>query len=325
MPTFAPVEVSSLSCYKCCLYPAVMVLPARVPDLSALDVVVSVARGGSMSEAAREQNLSQQAISARVHAVERELGVVLFRRSPSGTEMTPEGVAVLEWAAGLLDAAERFSAGIESLLGNKRASLTVAASMTISEYLIPSWALSLRRLYPEARISVRPMNSTDVSREVLAGNVDLGFVEGPTIEPRLDDLAVGRDELMVVTRPEHPWAQGGRSITSAELVRTPLVQRESGSGTRVTFEDAFGEVAGPLLELTSVAAVKAAILSSDAPAVLSSLSVAPELADGRLVRISVVGVRMPRTLRAVWDRISGLHGPARDLVTLATREGPHSR
>lgn len=302
-----------------------MVLPARVPDLSALDVVVSVARGGSMSAAAREQNLSQQAISARVHAVERELGVVLFRRSPSGTEMTPEGVAVLEWAAGLLDAAERFSAGIESLLGSKRASLTVAASMTISEYLIPSWALSLRRLYPQARISVRPMNSTDVSREVLAGNVDLGFVEGPTVDPRLDDLAVGRDELVVVTRPEHPWAQGDRSITSAELVRTPLVQRESGSGTRVTFESAFGEVVDPLLELTSVAAVKAAALSSDAPAVLSSLSVAPELADGRLVRISVVGVTMPRILRAVWDRTGGLHGPARDLVTLATGAGPHSR
>lgn len=300
-------------------------LPARVPDLSALDIVVSVARGGSMSAAAREQNLSQQAISARIHAVERELGVVLFRRSPSGTELTPEGVAVLEWASGLLDAAERFSAGIESLLGNKRASLTVAASMTIAEYLIPSWALGLRRLYPHARISVRPMNSADVTREVVAGTVDLGFVEGPTVEPHLDDLAVGRDELVVVTRPEHPWAQGNRMITSGELKRTPLVQREPGSGTRVTFEEAFGEVTDPLLELTSVAAVKAAVLGSDAPAVLSSLSVAPELADGRLVRISVIGVTMPRTLRAVWDRSGGLRGPARDLVMLATREGPHSR
>lgn len=302
-----------------------MVLPTRVPDLSALDVVVSVARGGSMSAAAREQNLSQQAISARVRAVERELGMVLFRRSPSGTELTTEGVAVLEWASGLLDAAERFSAGIESLLGSKRASLTVAASMTIAEHLIPSWALSLRRLYPEARISVRPMNSADVTREVFAGTVDLGFVEGPAVDPRLDNLAVGHDELVVVTRPEHPWAQGNRMITADELVRTPLVQREPGSGTRVTFEDAFGEVTDPLLELTSVAAVKAAVLSSDAPAVLSSLSVAPELTDARLVRITVIGVTMPRILRAVWDRAGGLHGPARDLVTLATADGPHSR
>ncbi|MBA4023844.1 MAG: LysR family transcriptional regulator [Gordonia sp.] len=299
-----------------------MVLPSRVPDLSALDVVVSVARSGSMSAAAREQNLSQQAISSRVHAVERELGVVLFRRSPSGTELTTEGVAVLEWAAGLLDAAEKFSAGVESLLGTKRASLTVAASMTIAEYLIPSWALGLRRLYPEARIRVRPMNSADVAREVLSGTVDLGFVEGPDVDSRLDNLTVGHDELVVITRPEHPWAAGARAITTEELARTPLVQREPGSGTRVTFEDAFGEVADPLLELTSVAAVKAAVLSSDAPAVLSSLSVTPELADGRLVQISVTGVRMPRTLRAVWNRNGGLRGPAGDLVQLATQDGP---
>ena len=100
-------------------------------------------------------------------------------------------------------------------------------------------------------------------------------------------------------------------------MRTPLVQRELGSGTRVTFEAALGEAADPLLELTSVAAVKAAVLSSDAPAVLSSLSVAPELADGKLVRIEVSGVAMPRVLRAVWDRNRGLRGPARDLVDLA--------
>lgn len=312
-----------MSCHNFSLYPALMVLPPRVPDLSALDVVVSVARGGSMSAAAREQNLSQQAISSRVHAVERELGVVLFRRSPSGTELTTEGVAVLEWAAGLLDAAERFSAGIESLLGSKRASLTVAASMTIAEYLIPSWALSLRRLYPEARISVRPMNSSDVAREVLAGSVDLGFVEGPDVEARLDSLTVGLDELVVVTRPEHPWATANLAITREQLARTPLVQREPGSGTRVTFEAALGEVADPLLELTSVAAVKAAVLGSDAPAVLSSLSVSPELADGRLVRIPVTGVQMPRMLRAVWDRSGGLRGPARDLVELATQDGTH--
>jgi DNA-binding transcriptional LysR family regulator len=299
-----------------------MVLPARVPDLSALDVVVSVARRGSMSAAAREQNLSQQAISSRVHAVERELGVVLFRRSPTGTELTPEGIAVLEWASGLLDAAERFSAGIDSLLGSKRASVTVAASMTVAEYLIPSWALALRRLLPETRIRVQPMNSADVITEVLAGSVDLGFVEGPHTDSRLDDCAVAHDELVVVTRPDHPWAQRTRSITPAELLRTPLVQREVGSGTRVTFEAALGEAADPLLELTSVAAVKAAVLSSDAPAVLSSLSVAPELADEKLVRIAVSGITMPRVLRAVWDKNRGLRGPARDLVDIAIARSP---
>ncbi|HEY9311091.1 LysR family transcriptional regulator [Williamsia sp.] len=301
-----------------------MVLPARVPDLSALDVVVSVARGGSMSAAGREQNLSQQAISARVHSVERELGIVLFRRSPSGTELTAEGVAVLEWASGLLDAAERFSAGVDSLLGSKRASLAVAASMTVAEYLIPRWALTLRRTHPDTRIRVQPMNSADVTKEVLSGSVDVGFIEGPETDSHLEALTVARDELVVVTRPDHPWARRGTPISTAELRTTPLVQREPGSGTRVTFESALGEVTDPLLELNSVAAVKAAVLSSDSPAVLSSLSVAQELGDGRLTRIRVEDVSMPRDLRAIWPRGTALRGPARDLVSLAAQDPPPS-
>ncbi len=275
-----------------------------------------------MSAAAREQNLSQQAISSRVHSVERELGIVLFRRSPSGTELTAEGVAVLEWAAGLLDAAERFSAGVDSLLGSKRASLAVAASMTVAEYLIPRWALTLRRTHPNTRIRVQPMNSAEVTKQVLSGSVDVGFIEGPDTDSRLESLTVTRDELVVVTRPDHPWARRGKPISTAELRKTPLVQREPGSGTRVTFESALGEVTDPLLELNSVAAVKAAVLGSDAPAVLSSLSVAQELVDGRLTRIEVEKVSMPRDLRAIWPRGTALRGPARDLVTLAAQDQP---
>jgi hypothetical protein len=68
--------------------------------------------------------------------------------------------------------------------------------------------------------------------------------------------------------------------------------------------------------------VKAAVLGSDAPAVLSSLSVAQELVDGRLTRIKVEKISMPRDLRAIWPRGSALRGPARDLVTLAAQDQP---
>ncbi|MER2207696.1 MAG: LysR family transcriptional regulator, partial [Rhodococcus sp. (in: high G+C Gram-positive bacteria)] len=51
-----------------------MSLSPRVPELSALDVLLSVGRLGSMGAAGREHGLSQQAVSARVRSVERQLG-----------------------------------------------------------------------------------------------------------------------------------------------------------------------------------------------------------------------------------------------------------
>ncbi len=79
-----------------------------------------------------------------------------------------------------------------------------------------------------------------------------------------------------------------------------------------------------MLELNSVSAVRAAMLSSGSPAVLSSLSVRDDLRRGTLVAVAIDGVTMPRALRAIWGRDRGLRGPARDLVDHAIRHGSRS-
>ena len=182
-----------------------MVLPARVPELAALDVVASVARRGSMGAAARELGLSQQAVSARVRAVERELGLRLFQRSPAGTALTGPGSAVLEWAAAILDSAEKFAAGVEALRGQS-SSVRVAASMTVAECLVPSWVVALRNLHPDSQIRVSPMNSASAIAAVLGGEADIGFVECAETSAGLDSRPIGRDELLVVVPRNHPWA-----------------------------------------------------------------------------------------------------------------------
>ncbi|MFF0815584.1 LysR family transcriptional regulator [Rhodococcus sp. NPDC003318] len=293
-----------------------MPLSPRVPELGALDVLVSVARLGSMGAAGREHGLSQQAVSARVRSAERQLGIKVFDRNPTGVTPTYEGGLVLEWAAGTVTAAEHLASGISALRGEREANLTVAASMTIAEYLVPGWTVTMRRRHPNVVTSVRLLNSTDVAALVLAGGAALGFVEGPEVPSGLDFREVARDELVVVVPPAHPWARSG-PIAPTELARTPLIQREFGSGTRNTLEQAVPGCVAPLLELTSCTAVKAAVVAGNAPAVVSSLAVAADLADGRLVAVELAGLRIPRRLLAVWDRDRGLRGSAREFLDIA--------
>ncbi|CRK50010.1 conserved hypothetical protein [Rhodococcus sp. RD6.2] len=293
-----------------------MPLSPRVPELAALDVLLSVARLGSMGAAGREHGLSQQAISARVRSAERQLGIKVFDRATTGVTPTYEGGLVLEWAAGTLTAAEQLASGISALRGEREANLTVAASMTIAEYLVPGWTVTMRRKHPTVVTSVRLLNSTDVVAQVLSGQAELGFVEGPEVPARLDSREVARDELVVVVPPAHPWARSG-PIAPAELARTPLIQREFGSGTRNTLERAVPGCVAPLLELTSCTAVKAAVVAGNAPAVVSSLAVAADIVDGRLVAVELEGLRLPRRLLAVWDHASGLRGSAREFLDIA--------
>ena len=295
-------------------------MPARrLPDIAALEVVVAVGRLGSMGAAARDLGLSQQAVSSRVRGVEHELGVGIFVRSPAGVEPTENGRLLLEWASALVDRAGEFVAGVDTLVGNRHATLVVAASMTVAEYLVPGWLTTLTTRIG-TQISVRPMNSAEVIETVRSGDADLGFIESPGETADLEVALVATDELYVVAAPGHPWARTG-TVSAREVASTPLIQREPGSGTRVTFENALAELGlrpvDPLIELRSVTAIRSSVLTSNGATVLSRLSISDDIAAGRLKRIEVDGVSMIRPLRAVWSSHITVRGPARELLEVA--------
>ena len=291
-------------------------LAHRVPDLGALELLLAVARLGSLGGAAREVGITQPAASSRIRSMERQLGVALVDRSPRGSRLTDAGALVTDWARRIVAAAEVFDAGAQALRVRRDSRLRVAASMTIAEYLLPGWLLALRAGRPDTAVSLHAGNSATVAERLLSDEADLGFVEGLTVPPGLDSVVIAHDHLIVVTAPGHVWARRRRPLASTELAATPLILREKGSGTRQVLDTALGGLARPLIELSSTTAVKAAVVSGAGPAVLSELAVGEELAMRRLVRVPVEGVSLARDLRAVWPTGHRPVGPARDLLSL---------
>ncbi|MFI5620140.1 LysR family transcriptional regulator [Streptomyces sp. NPDC051567] len=297
-------------------------LAHRVPDLGAMELLLAVARIGSLSGAARRLGITQPAASSRIRAMETRLGVALVDRSPRGSTLTAEGALVTDWARRVVEAAEAFDAGAQALRGRRDSRLRVAASMTIAEYLLPGWLIALRGQRPGTAVSLHAGNSAAVAGQVLAHAADLGFVEGLTVPEGLDSAVIAQDRLVVAVAPAHPWARRSRGVQADELAATPLILREWGSGTRQVLGAAlagYGGLAEPLLELASTTAVKAAALSGAGPCVLSELAVGDELAARRLVAVPVAGVALDRELRAVWPAGCRPAGPARDLLSLTRR------
>ncbi|MER6675946.1 LysR family transcriptional regulator [Streptomyces sp. NPDC000983] len=291
-------------------------LAHRVPDLGALELLLAVARLGSLGGAARELGITQPAASSRIRSMERQLGVALVDRSPRGSRLTDAGALVTDWARRIVEAAEAFDVGAQALRDRRDSRLRVAASMTIAEYLLPGWLLALRAGRPDTAVSLLAGNSAVVAERLLADEADLGFVEGLTLPTGLDSVVIAHDRLIVVTAPGHPWARRRRPLTAEELAVTPLILREKGSGTRQVLDTALGGLARPLIELSSTTAVKAAAVSGAGPAVLSELAVREELSLRRLVGIPLADVSLARDLRAVWPSGHRPVGPARDLLHL---------
>lgn len=308
----------------------IMILPDRVADLMPFDLLLSVARRGSLGQAAAEHGISQPAASTRISRLERRLGVALVERSPRGSRLTPDGVLVAGWAQAAIDAALALDAGVTSLRARSDAMLRVAASMTVAEYLLPGWLTALHARAPGTAVALTAGNSAEVAQAVLDGGADLGFVEGPGLAAGLAAQQAGADRLTVVVAPGHRWARRRSGITAAELAATPLVAREPGSGTRRFLEEALREQASldrmpPVAELSSTTAIKSAVAAGIGPAVLSSLAVAPDLAAGTLQPVPVAGLDLGRKLMAVWPAGRQLTGPAADLRAIAVRGAAQPR
>ncbi|WP_344008179.1 LysR family transcriptional regulator, partial [Isoptericola halotolerans] len=276
---------------------------AERTSLTALELLVAVDTHGSISAAARALAVSQPTASAGLRRLERRLGLDLVARSARGTALTPTGQAVAGWARDVVAASDRFETAVVGLRAGPATALRVAASLTIAEYLVPRWLAVLATQGHAADVELVVRNSSDVMDMVLDGGAELGFVESLGVRRGLRSRTVAQDELVAVVAPEHPWARR-RSVRPSELLGERLVLREAGSGTREILERALAGVGEAMPEhlptLGSTSALKAAVQHGGQVAVLSGLTVADDVAAGRLVALAVDGADLSRHLRVVW-------------------------
>ena len=283
-------------------------------------LLIATAESGSVSAAAAQLGLAQPNASRALRGLERDLGLPLLLRTPRGSTVTTEGQVVVNWARGVVDAYESLVDGIAALRHRRSGQVSVSASMTVAEYLVPLWLGRLRQVHPGVQVSLQVANSHDVCVAVNAGVVDLGFVESMTLPARIGHRLLGRDELTVVVSPDHPWTRRRRPLTTDDLAATPLLVREPGSGTRESFDQLLSaatdtDPVAPAQELGSNAAIKVAAVAGMAPAVLSRLAVRDLVDAGRLVEIPVADLDLHRPLHAVWATTP--RGACADLLRIA--------
>lgn len=283
-----------------------------------LALLVAAIEQGSLTRAAEAARLSQPAVSKRVALLERRYGLALLERGRGGVRATEAGRILYAEARQILAALERADAAMAELGRHRRRLLRVAASYTIGEMLLPTWLAALRLDRPELLVDARVGNSREVVARVLAGEVDVGFVETPEPPPELDWRQVGSDELVAVAAPGGGLAERP-SLDAEALAAATFVTREAGSGTReagLRWLDLLGVAPAQELALSSTGAVKGAVEAGAGFALLSRHAVARELAAGSLVELELPLPSPPRPLGAVTRPGAPPSGPARRLLAL---------
>lgn len=293
-------------------------------NISLLRIICGIADHKSLSAAAKEAGVAQSNASRAVRVLERRLGYALLHRSYRGSQLTQEGKLIAEWAREALEAIDRLAIGAEALARSESEVLTIGASMTIAEHLLPSWLKTFRARYPEAKTELRIMNSADVISNIENDSIALGFVETPEVPQTLQSQPIWTDELITVVGTGHPWANSATVVSPDLLANTPLIEREPGSGTRAFLDFLVGtHRQPPLLELNSNSAICQAVIEGIGPAVLSRLAVESDIRAGKLIGVPSGKKKLERQLTAVWKTPSSLTHFAQRFITIARTGTEH--
>src|SRR5574341_536881 len=267
-------------------------------DFQRLAVFRAVARHLSFSRAADELHLSQPAVAKHIQQLEAELGMRLFHRLGKRVELTDAGRVVADYAQRVSVLTEEVRRVLGELEGLQRGYLRLGASTTPGLYLLPTVLARFRKQYPKVEITLTITNSADVTRRVLAGEVDLGFVGMPTQAPGLQVRPFADDEIVLIVPPGHPLTR--QRLLAPDLLKTEtLIMREAGSGTRQVTEAhlaQLGMAPGQVLELSGCEAVKRAVGAGLGVAFTSYSAIALEAAHKLVEVASIPELRLKRAL-----------------------------
>ncbi|MFD5554211.1 LysR family transcriptional regulator [Streptomyces sp. NPDC127068] len=184
-------------------------------DLIAVRTFVVVVDEGQFQDAAVQLSVTQQAVSKRIAALERHLGVRLFTRTPRGAQLTIDGQAFLPHARALLRAAERAAASVRP--GHRALRVDVIGRRLSTAGLLRDF----HRARPGIDLDVVTLfDAEEAVAAVLAGTIDATFRTVATPGRRLPEgiaaTPVLDERLHLFTGPAHPFA-GAASVTPARL------------------------------------------------------------------------------------------------------------
>ncbi|MCL6706053.1 LysR substrate-binding domain-containing protein [Pseudomonas sp. R2.Fl] len=255
-----------------------------------LSIFVAVAEREHLTDAAGVIGLTPSAVSSAIRKLEAYYRVTLFNRVGRRIELTAEGRTFLDEARAVLARARTAELMLAEMGGLARGSIVVHASQTVASYWLPPLLMRFHAAHPGIELMLTIGNTQSVAAAVRDGLADAGFVEGLVDDPVLRVTKVADDALLVVTGPDHPWADG-RWLAASDLVEgTGWIMREPGSGTRQAFEDALlAEGVDPanlkvVLTLPSNEAVLSATRAGPCAAVVSGMAAEAQLFEGVLVR-----------------------------------------
>jgi DNA-binding transcriptional LysR family regulator len=257
-----------------------------------LQVFHTVARLLSFTKAAESLHKTQPAVTFQVRQLEEHFNTRLFDRTHNRISLTDAGQTVYGYADHIFELYSEMENAVREMTGEISGALTIGASTTIAEYMLPTLLGDFKEKYPEVTIHLKVSNSDGIVSMVENNTIDLGVVESPVGNKNLVVETCKRDQLVAIVPPGHALEEKG-AVKFPELLEFPFICREEGSGTREVINDYLHQLSHCssslkiAMELGSPEAVKGAVEAGMGVSVVSRATIQKELRLSTLVALNL--------------------------------------
>jgi len=289
-------------------------------DFDQLETFLEVARLSSFSRAAERRFRTQPAISAQIRALEEEVGARLLDRSGGKVSLTAAGKVFQRYAEDTLEQRRVVLISLAEMERVPRGEIVVAANEGTCLHILPEVFAEFKRQYPNVGVGIKRMEHNKTLEAIMDNSCDFGIVSLPVSDKRLTVVPIHRDELIVITPPDHLLANRDKA-TIADVVEFPLLLPKVGR-TRDSLENLFHEKRlKPVvsMELDSSELLKRFVAVGVGVGFIARSNVMEDLQAKVLAAVTLADANIQRDLALVFRKDKALSRAALAFIDIAVK------
>ena len=203
-------------------------------NLELYKVFYTVAKCGSLTKAAQELYISQPAVSQSVKQLESQLGVTLFNRTHSGTELTSGGKLMYERIAEAISLFETAESDIMQMRTTAAESIRIGATDSIFSHILVDRIAAFSEQYPSVKLELISSTTPETLKKLKDGECDIAFLNLPVEDAEvtlLGEVSHLNDVFIAGKKYSH---LKNTTVPLAQLQDYPLLMIEQNTITRKT-------------------------------------------------------------------------------------------
>lgn len=257
---------------------------------------IAAADAGQVSQAAIDLNVSQSAVTAAIKQLEVDLGVLLFKRLPTGVSLTAEGGRFLLHARNIMaavNAAARAPLSEDSALTG---TVRIGVSYTVAGYFLPRHYTRFWRSYPRICAELHELPRDDIEAGLKDGSLDLAVMLVSNLQDRkhLAHETLLRSRRRLWLPVEHPLL-AAETVTLADVAREPYVMLtvDEANETAARYWKPTGLRPEIVFKTSSVEAVRSLVADGIGVTILSDMVYRPWSLEGQRIEQRSVAAEIP--------------------------------